>query len=126
MQPPPLDLTTPDTVRSESGRNRDDVGLLVIVTILVTLAAFIVLSLVNNAHAYHGDRAATPEFMACSQAAFDDAMATGTVYDADACKPVMPWYAAHPGWYALAIGGAVLIVGRLYLFMRRMEETHGR
>ena len=26
------------------------------------------------------------------------------------------------GWYALAVGLAVLIVGRLYLFMRRIEQ----
>lgn len=126
MQLPPLDMTRPDPAQSDSLRDVPDTAWLVIVTLVVTTAAFLALTMIHGEHEYHGDRAATPEFMACLNAEFDAAIAERRPSETDHCKPVMPWYAAHPGWYALAIGGAVLIVGRGYLFMRRLEAGNGR
>lgn len=124
MQLPPLDLTSPDTSQSDSLRDVPETAWLVIVTIVVTLASFVVLNMIHEDHAYRGDRAATPEFAACLSDQMDEFIRTGVPTDGDACKPVMPWYAAHPVWYALGIGATVLVVGRAYLFMRRVEMTH--
>jgi hypothetical protein len=98
-----------------------DIGWLAIAVAVAFLVSFLVLEKIHEDHVYHGDRWASPKQIECMTDEFDRAAQTGE-YDADACKPDMPWYAAHPLWYALAIGGAVLIGGRLYMFMRRTES----
>lgn len=98
---------------------------LVVITVLVTLASWIALMVVHEEHAYHGDQAMTPEFAQCMSDQMDEFVRTGVPTDGDACKPVMPWYAAHPFGYALIVGAVVLVVGRLAIFMRRMEAGRG-
>jgi len=124
MQLPPLDLSTPKTAKSDSLRDVPAIAWLVMVTIAVTVIAAIALTMVHDAHTL-GPNDASAEHAACLSDALDRSLVTGEPVG-DQCDPVMPWYGAHPIWYALAIGGAVLVVGRLYLFMRRMEMTHGR
>src|SRR5690348_7056041 len=98
---------------------------LVVITVFVTIGAMIGLFVIHNDHVWHGDRAATPEFMACANAEFDESITTGTPYDVEHCKPQMPWYAAHPVWYALIVGAVVFGVGRIGVFMVRMERSRG-
>jgi hypothetical protein len=127
MQGPPADLFRPQRIEEEdSWRDLSGLAWLGIVVAVTTLAVFLALNQIHAQHAWHGDRAATKAFLDCSNAAFDKAITTGVDYDADACKPVMPWYAAHPGWYALAVGAVVAMLGRVALFMARMERSRGR
>jgi hypothetical protein len=106
----------------ERSRVPSDIAALFFIAFGVFLASFLVLAFINEDNDYDGDRAPTQEQAACLNAEFERAITTGEDYDPDACKPEMPWYAAHPLAYATGIGVIVLVVGRLYLFMRRLEH----
>jgi hypothetical protein len=100
-----------------------DIGWLIVAVVVSTLAAFITLGVIHEDRDYDGDRAMTQEFADCTNAELDRAIRTGDDYDADVCKPTVPWYAAHPFWYALAIGGVVFVVGGMVVLLHR---TQGR
>jgi hypothetical protein len=123
-QQSPLYVRMPDAQMTDEDRV-SGAQWLVVVTVLVTIGTFIALYAVHDKHAFHGDRAGTPEFAQCLSDQMDEFVRTGIPQDSDACKPVMPWYAAHPFWYALIVGAAVFVVGRVALFMVRMERARG-
>jgi hypothetical protein len=118
MYGPPRDLTMPRADERDGGRDVGGTAWCVIVAAVVALVAFFVLARINEAHAFHGDRAPTDAYLACLRAA-------ATPEAVASCRPQMPWYAAHPAWYAIAIGLAVFVVARLVVFMARMERARG-
>lgn len=123
-QQSPLYVQMPDAQITEEDRV-SGMQWLIVITVLVTIGTMIGLFVVHNEHVWHGDQAASAEFMACVNAEFDESITTGTPYDTEHCKPQMPWYAAHPVWYALIVGAAVFVIGRLVIFMGRMERSRG-
>ena len=125
MQGPPMDLRMPKTESRDSVRGVPAAAVLFAATLTVFLAVWIFLMVAHEEHAYHGDRAMTPEFEQCLNDQMDEFVRTGVPQDSDDCKPVMPTYAAHPFWYALIAGVAVLVIGRIGMFMYRMERSRG-
>jgi len=125
MQQPPIDLRMPATERADTMSGFTATAFLIVVALMVAVAFGIGLSVVHEDHAYHGDRAMTTEYKACWDAELNDAIMTGRVADFDQCKPVMPWYAEHPIGYAAIVGLAVFVIGRLGIFMYRMERSRG-
>ncbi len=126
QQPPPANLYQPIPYEEHPDDGATGMLYLIVATVIVTLASFLVLNMIHGDHAYHGDRALTPEMADCLSDQMDEFVRTGVPTDSNDCKPVMPWYAAHPIWYGIAIGAVVLVIGRGYLFMRRMEANNGR
>ena len=122
MQGPPMDLRMPKTEHADEVSHMQ---WLIVITVLTTLVALIALLVIHGEHEYHGDRAMTPEFQACFNAEMNDAINEGRPSNLDKCKPVMPWYAEHPIGYAAIVGAAVFVIGRIGLFMYRMEQSRG-
>jgi hypothetical protein len=98
------------------------IGWLVVAVVVSTLASFIILGVIHEDKDYDGDRAMTQEFADCLSDELRERGGT-SAYDADRCKPTVPRYAAHPFWYALAIGGVVFVVGGMVVLLHR---TQGR
>jgi hypothetical protein len=51
-----------------------------------------------------------------------DSLASGDRPSAQSTAPEAPWPTAHPFLSGLLVFVATLIIGRLYLFMRRLED----
>lgn len=123
MQGPPLDLRMPRTESAPAGTPGIPPMLAVaIVAGVVLLVVWIALMVIHDRHAWNPDAAMTPAQVECFKAEMHDALLEGRDFDYAHCKPVMPAYAAYPFWYALLVGVAVLVIGRLIIFMHRVES----
>ena len=95
---------------TQETRRAGILGWLAISVIGTFLLSFLILDSIHDDRTFQGDRAASPEFAKCVSDALDRAVVTGD-YDTEDCKPDMPWYAAHPFWYALGLAAAVFVIG---------------
>ena len=82
----------------------------------------LILDSIHDDHTFQGDRAASPEFTKCVSDALDKAVTTGE-YDTEHCKPKVPWYAAHPFWYALGLAVAVFVVGGVGILLYWLNDA---
>lgn len=97
---------------------------LIAITISVTLVTWIALMVIHGDH--DPNAAASPSERACFnqelQKSVDSIVDGGPTGDTSRCFDRPPAYAAHPFWYALVVGLAVFVIGRIALFMVRMER----
>lgn len=124
----PVNLHMPVTDERDGMSHVPGVAALVMITLMVTVGAWIALMTIREDHTM-GDKPMT----AAQQQCFDEELqkqidSIGTNLpggDTSRCTTVVPAYAAHPFWYALIIGATVFVVGRVGVFMVRMERTRG-
>jgi hypothetical protein len=92
-----------------------DIGWLVLVVVLVTIGTLIGLGAIRSDVQADRDQLDSAE-ATCMTDAFGD-----PDKNPDDCLSKVPWYAEHPFWYSAIVGAVVLVVGRIYIFMRRAE-----
>jgi hypothetical protein len=116
MQGPPRDLTMPR--HGDEDPITPPVLKLILLAVFVTLGTFLLLNAMQN----HAESRAQDRWADCvlSKTSIQSA--------ADPCVKVVdvPWYATHPAAAAIGLGIAVLVLGRVALFMARMERSRGR
>jgi hypothetical protein len=102
-------------------RSTSDLGWLVIIATAAGIGAFLFLARIQDENTLSGNHGLTETYARCLGRQTTAYIRAGERLNPEDCAPLMPWYAAQPGWSALTLSVAVLVTGYVASVIRRTE-----